>query len=101
MPIEDLKNESLKNPNIILIKDKYKKILNFGNNIFNGEKIICKTLYASFEGKRKISTIFKENNLINKIIEDIQQLNQNFDYGFRIIEFYDYHLFEGYSSIEQ
>ena len=97
LPIEELKNESIKNPNKILIKHKYKNILNFESNIFDGEKIIAKALYASFEGSRKIQTIYKKL-FINNIINNITNFNQNFDYGYRLMPFYNFHLYDDYPS---
>ncbi len=96
-PINNLKNECLKNPNKLIIKEKFKYILDFGNNIFDGEKILAKALYASFEGNKKIYTIY-QNSFIDNIIEKIQQLKQNFKYQYRIMGFYDFYLFEDYTS---
>ena len=97
LPIEDPKNESIKYPNKILIKDKFKNIFNFENNNFDGEKIMAKALYASFEGSRKIPTIYKKS-FINNIVNDIQNSNKTFEYGYRIMGFYNFHLYEDYPS---
>lgn len=48
--IEELKGDSLNNPNRILIISNFKNILDLGNKIFDEEKIQAKALYASFEG---------------------------------------------------
>ena len=98
-PIEKLKDEALKNPNRILIKDKLEKIknsLDFKKFVFDGEKILSIVLYALFEGNKNL--IINNEVILNDVITDIQNLNQNFLYGYRIMEFYDFHLFEDYPS---
>ncbi len=77
MPVENLKEESLKNPNKLLIKNRLKNIFNFPKvDIFVGEKIMAKILHASFEGERCIPIVYN-NPIINEIIKDFQKLNNN------------------------
>jgi len=97
--IEKLKDEALRNPNRILIKDKLEKTKNSLDSkkfIFDGEKILSIVLYSLFEGNKNI--IINNEIILNNVITDIQNLNQNFQYGYRIMEFYDFHLFEDYPS---
>ncbi len=98
-PINNLKGESLEYPNKLLIKNKYKNILNFDNNkIFDGIKIYAKALYASFEGNKDIPIKY-ENKEINEIITNIR-LNKkfNYEYGYRLMNFYNFNLFEDNES---
>ena len=105
IPVENLKEESLKNPNKLLIKNKLKNIFNFPKvDIFDGEKIMSKILYASFEGERYIPIVYN-NPIINEIIKDTQKLNNNnnnndnkYKYGYRVMTFYNLDLFEDNTS---
>ena len=92
-PLEKLKEEAIKYPNRIIIKNKYKNSNDFDEKIFDGEKIKAKAIYALFEGNKKISTIFNEKHILNSVISTIQNSNNNYPYGYRLMEFYDFDLF--------
>ena len=99
--INELKNEALKFPNRIIIKNKYKDSLNFNDKIFKRKKILVKSFFILFEGNKKISIKGNDNSLteiLNKIINDIQNSNKNFPFSYRIMDFYDFHLYEDFPS---
>ena len=96
-PLESLKNEAIQCPNRILIKADYEKSKDFDKIIFDGEKILVKAIKALLEGN-KILPAIKAKIILNDIISDLKQLKQQFQYGYRIMEFYDFHLFEDNQS---
>ena len=74
---------------------------------FNGKNIIVKALIALFEGNKKININLYENRynqkkifdfIINQIITDIQISKNDFPFGYRILGFYNFNLFEDYPS---
>ena len=97
-PMEQIKLDAIKYPNRIIIKEKYGYSKDSENQLFNGEKISVKLLQAIFEGNQNIPTIYNEKNIINKIISEIKNSNEKYDYGYRIMIFYGCHLFEDTQS---
>ena len=102
-PIENLKDKAIKYPSKIITKYKYKDSFSFEEKNFDFQKIKAKVFYALFEAEQNISTIFSESDngfkdLIEEIITYIQNSKKRYCYGYRIMEFYDFHLFEDYSS---
>ena len=93
-PIEQLKEECFENPNKVLIKYKFQNLLDFKDNIFDGEKIKAKILYSSLEGNKCIQEENSKYYLINKLICELQKSNNNYKYGYRIMGFFGFHLFE-------
>ena len=59
---------------------------------------MVKIFNAIYEGNKKIITIYNKKTIfddaINEVINDIKNENNNYSYGYRIMEFYDFHLFE-------
>ena len=97
-PIETLKNEAAKYPNRVIIKNNYGFSEDLEKKLFDGEKILTKVLYALFEGNKKINSIYGEKTILNEIITNIQNSNKNYLYGYRIMGFYDFKLFEDNNS---
>ena len=59
--------------------------------------MLVKAIKALLEGN-KILPAIKAKIILNDIISDLKQLKQQFQYGYRIMEFYDFHLFEDNQS---
>ena len=97
-PLNDLKSEAIKYPNRIITKNKYGYLDDFDYKIFNGKKISIKALLALAEGNKNIETIYGGKSILNEIIMNFHKLNKNFKYGYRIMIFYDFHLFEDHQS---
>ena len=95
-PYENLKEEFWKNPNKLLIKQKF----NFqkDKDIFE-DKILAKVIYALYGGNKPGKTkkwySFPENkiqNILNpeKIINNKKNSERDFKYGYRIMELYGF-----------
>ena len=106
-PLEYLKKEVIKYPNRIIVKYQMKDSLDIEEKQFNGKNIIVKALIALFEGNKKININLYENRynqkkifdfIINQIITDIQISKNDFPFGYRILGFYNFNLFEDYPS---
>ena len=87
----------MKYPNRIIIKNKYENSGIFDRIIFNEEKILVKAIEALYEGNQKIHTKISQV-VTDDIVSDLQKLNKVFDYGYRIMEFYDFDLFSDNES---
>ena len=97
LPYEDLKDECWKNPNKLLIKQKFDDFQK-DKDIFE-DKIRAKVIYALYGGNKPGKTkkwySFPENkiqNILNpeKVIKNIKNSERNFKYGYRIMELYDF-----------
>ena len=97
-PLEKLKKEAIKYPNRIIVNNKYGYSEDNQKELYDGKKILVKVLNALFEGNQKIKTIYNENSILNNLIVNFQNVNKNFPYGFRIMVFYDFYLFEDNES---
>ena len=101
-PLEKLKEEATKYPNRIIIKNKYGFSKDYIEQKFNEKKILVKLLQVIFEGNQNILTIYKENNItniiLNDIIKEINNSNEKYNYGYRIMTFYGCDIFEDSQS---
>ncbi|ORX61262.1 hypothetical protein BCR36DRAFT_408210 [Piromyces finnis] len=92
--IDEMKNEYWKEPGKILVKDKFNTWLQFNDskNIFNGKKIIAKSLYATYEASNLNIIQYKNRNLqdiLSKVLKNIyEDTASTYDFGYRIISFY-------------
>ena len=94
-PLEMLKGDAVKYPNRVILKSKFENEKIFEIEKCKGKiRIISKTFFILLDGNKKIETIFGQTNILNKIISDIQNFNKMYLYGYRILGFYDFHLFE-------
>jgi len=101
-PIEKLKDISLKNPNKLLIKKLYNLYFKEKKDIIDGMKLSARALYAIYESRKPGNTknwkTFPSCN-INKLSDPNKFLNENINYGYRIMELYaDFEEFRDYAS---
>jgi len=97
--IDEMKNKYWKEPGKIIIKKKFNELLQFSNEnqIFNGEKIIAKSLYATCEAKELIEIQYKNEfgkKFITEVLRDICKSNTDYDYGYRLISFYNKNIYK-------
>ncbi|OUM69791.1 hypothetical protein PIROE2DRAFT_57210 [Piromyces sp. E2] len=98
--IDGMKNEYWKEPGKIVAKNKFNSLLQFNNetDIFNKNKIIAKSLYATYEANiySKINSDSKYlNYLLNEILNDIYSGSNNYyKYGYRLVLFYDKYIYK-------
>ena len=90
---EELKNESWKKPNQLLIKQKHELYYDETKKIYDGQKVDIKSLFACFEskkaGKTKKWRTFPEI-FIQQISQKMENKKIKYDYGYRIMELYDF-----------
>ena len=71
--LEELKDDALKYPNRIIIKNKLENEESFEIKKFIGKKrIISKLFFCLLEGNSQIKTIFGENSILDNIINKIR-----------------------------
>ncbi|KAG4105393.1 hypothetical protein H8356DRAFT_1027608 [Neocallimastix lanati (nom. inval.)] len=92
--IDEMKDEYWKEPGKIVIKNKFSSLLQFDKrtDIFNEDKIIAKSLYATCEAN-KYNKIKCKSEYLNKILidifEGIYRSTNTYKYGYRLVSFYD------------
>jgi len=93
---DELKNDSWKKPNQLLIKKKHGLHYDNIKNIYDGKKVEIKYLFAYYESKKPGKTK-KWKSLSQIQIQNISQImkknNKNYEYGYRIMELYDFTLY--------
>ena len=93
---EELKQDSWKNPNRLLIKKKHELFYDDSKKIYDGMKVDIKSLFACYESKKPGKTIklktFPETKIQNISIK-MEKNNTKYDYGYRIMELYNFDLY--------
>ena len=93
---EELKNESWKNPNQLLLKKKHNLMFDDSKKIYDAEKIDITSLFSVYESKKPAITkkwkTFPEIDIQN-ISKKMEINNSKNEYGYRIMELYDFDLF--------
>ena len=95
---DQLKNESWKKPNTLLIKKKYNLYYENKDKIFDEKKIHAKALYALYLGNQKGKTkdwiTFPAINIHNLSNPN----KENINYGYRIMDLYEFKDYRDISS---
>ena len=93
---EELKKDSWKKPNQLLIKKKHSLFYEDSKKIFDGSKIDIKSLFSCYESRKPGTTkkwkTFPEIEIQN-ISEKMENSEMQYKYGYRIMELYNFDLF--------
>ncbi|ORX59905.1 hypothetical protein BCR36DRAFT_408277 [Piromyces finnis] len=100
--VDEMKNSYWKEPGKILVKYKYSSLLHFNQfsdkNIFDGEKIIAKSLYAAHEALNLKNIQYKKgilNDILTEVLNNIyNDTINNYNYGYRTILFYNNNIYK-------
>jgi len=97
--IDEMKDVYWKNPGKIIVKNEFNSLLQFENekDIFDEDKIIAKSLYATHEAD-SFNAIKCNNeylrNLLIEILGEIYNNTNNYKYGYRLISFYNKRIYK-------
>jgi len=93
--IDEMKNEYWKEPGKIIVKNKFNSLLQFNEkeSIFNEEKIIAKSLYASYESNVMNEIQYSRGKYLKDLLTEVldriyKSTNVDYKYGYRLVSFY-------------